>query len=116
MTIDYDLHTIVEEEEECCQEELEDIAIDDEQDDISFDQQEQGTSPTMADLRAASESMKQLQACSAISREAMMNSVLADYSFHQDDNNFPIQHLLMILMIVMLLLCTALVILLYSIV
>jgi hypothetical protein len=121
--IDYDLHTIMEEEEGECDEELEDICIDDddEHDDLAFDQQEQGAAiadPTMAELRgAAFESMKQLRASSNISREAWKKSVLADYSFDECDSSqqIPIQDLLVCLMLLVLLLCTTLVILLYAI-
>jgi hypothetical protein len=119
MPIDYDLHTIIEEEEGEC-EELEDICIDDddEQDDLAFDQQEQGAAiadPSMAKLRGAFESMKQLRASSNISREAWKKSVLADYSFDECDSQTPIKDLLVCLMLLVLLLCTTLVILLYAI-
>jgi len=121
MPIDYDLHTIIEEEEGEC-EELEDICIDDddddEQDDLAFDQQEQGAAiadPSMAKLRGAYESMKQLRASSDISREAWKKSVLADYSFDECDRQTPIKDLLVCLMLLVLLLCTTLVILLYAI-
>jgi hypothetical protein len=119
MPIDYDLHTIIEEEEGEC-EELEDICIDDddEQDDLAFDQQEQGAAiadPSMAKLRGAYESMKQLRASSDISREAWKKSVLADYSFDECDSQTPIKDLLVCLMLLVLLLCTTLVILLYAI-